>query len=618
MCGLVGIFDLRRQRAPQRGVIDRMCRSIAHRGPDDAGVFLDAYVGLGFRRLSIIDRVGGRQPMQSDDGSLVLVCNGEIFNSDELARQLREPPRFRTRSDVEVLLYLYREAGADFIERINGQFAFAIYDRARQSLLLARDHFGVCPLFYGVFDGILLFASEIKAILAHPLARRTVDRVGLDQILSFPGLVSPHTLFEGIHSLPSGHRLRAEDGNVVVEEYWDIDYPRSGEPLPAHEDPVERLSELFTRSVEGRLQSEVPLGVNVSGGLDSALIAAVARGLRPRDRLASFSVRFADSRYDESAYQTLIVDEFALSHSSVGFDTAAIARNMSMAVWHGECPVKESYNVCSLALSEIAKRNGVSVVLSGEGADELFGGYLGYRFDQFDRNTSSGDVLEEALEQGANKRMWGDERLFYEKGYATFRDVKRALYSPQLREAFAQVDCTSREIVNHARLRGRHPLHQRSYLDFHLRLADHLVADHGDRMAMANSVEARYPFLDRALVEYVAQLPIDLKFHSAVEKHLLKRVATGRVPAPVIAREKFPFHAPGTPALLREQPEWTCDLLSYDRIQRQGYFDADYVEKLKSIYKTPGFVLRTPYEDDLLMVVLTFSLFLELFEMPSL
>jgi len=622
MCGIAGYFDLRRERVPERQVLERMCRQLVHRGPDSDGFYIDGHVGLGFRRLSIIDIPGGSQPLHTVDGTLSLICNGEIYNHMELAAQLRESPRFRTRSDVEVLLPLYREHGAAFLPRVNGQFAFALYDKPAQKLLLARDHFGVCPLYYAVFDDVLVFASEIKAILAHPLATRSLDPAGLDQVLTYPGVVSPRTMFANIHSLPSGHLLVAHKGRLVCERYWDIPYPEQIVAQSLHQKPsndteiFERLAELFDRAVTCRLRADVPVGVYVSGGLDSSLIATTMRRLRPQQEIASFSIQFPQLDCDESGFQAQAAREARTAHTAIPFGIADIDARLRLSLWHGECPVKESYNTCSHALSQTAKAAGVSVVLSGEGADELFGGYLGYRFDQHGERHVADD-LDSLLERDLNQRLWGDETFFYERSYFSFRDTKRALYSTTLRAQLEQFDCTSQAPFPALKLAHMHPLQRRSYLDFHLRLADHLVADHGDRMGLAHGVEGRYPFLDRELVEFVATLSPNAIYGKHSEKPLLKRLAAGRVPQSIIEREKFPFHAPGSSQLVSYNAEWFNDVLSSDRIRRQGCFDPDQVERLKKIYTAPGFALRVPYDDDLLLFVLSCSLLSDLFVLPA-
>lgn len=612
---------MRSERKPDRALLHRMTGKLVHRGPDSAGYFVDYYVALGFRRLSIIDLESGDQPIYNEDGSVVLMCNGEIFNYLELKKVLiQKGHSFRTNSDVEVLLHLYEEQGIDFLDKINGQFAFVIYDRKNRALFLARDQFGINPLYYANVNGLFIFASEIKAILEHPQVERAVDLTGLDQTLSFPGLVSPRTMFKGIQSLKSGHYIVVQNGEVSVKEYWDLDYPPlgAGYAVQSESDYVEELKELLTRSVTYRLQSDVPVGFYLSGGLDSSLIGALINQIAPDTRRHSFSIGFTDKDISETKHQRLMAEFTRSIHNEIMFDWSEIVERLSGMIYHCECPVRESYNTCSMALSAAAKNAGVKVVLTGEGADELFAGYVGYRFDSFRDQESKEFDLETALEDELRERLWGDKDFFYEKDHHALREVKQALYSARVNELYREFDCLNHALINKGRLRGRHPIHQRSYLDFRLRLSDHLISDHGDRMTLANSVEGRYPFLDIDLVEFSTRIPPDLKLHNHVEKYILKRVAEDVLPREIVKREKFGFHAPGSPYLLRHGVEWVNDMVSHERIKRQGYFNPDVIDRLRAEYMQNGFKLNLPFEDDLLIVVLTFSIFLDTFNLPNL
>jgi asparagine synthase (glutamine-hydrolysing) len=600
-----------------------MTQTLVHRGPDSSGYFVEEHVGLGFRRLSIIDIEGGDQPLFNEDGSIVLMCNGEIFNYRELKNTLIHKGHvFRTNCDVEVLLHLYEDEGLGFLNKLNGQFAFVIYDKKEKRLFLARDHFGINPLFYTITDGMLIFASEIKAILEHPSVRREVDLTGLDQILSFPGLVSPRTMFKDIESLKSGHYLTVKNADIKISEYWDLDYPRMSE-LP-YDKPegyyVDRLRELLAQSVRYRLQADVPVGFYLSGGLDSSLIAAFIKTVSPAVKRHSFSIGFTDSNKEirETKYQELMAKRAESIHHEIIFDWFEISERLSSMIYQCECPVKESYNTCSLALSEATKKTGITVILTGEGSDELFAGYIGYRFDQSGMRSSKPYDLETILEDEVREKLWGDKDLFYEKNQLALQEIKTALYSSEVNEGFEAFDCLNFALVNQERIRGRHPIHQRSYLDFKLRLADHLLSDHGDRMALANAVEARYPFLDIDLVTFAKEIPPDLKLHGLIEKYILKKVAEGQVPQDIIDREKFGFRAPGSPYLLQQNLEWVNDMLSYERIKRQGYFNPDVIERLKGQYSQKGYKINPHLEDDFLMIVLTFGMLLDLFRLPSL
>jgi len=602
-----------------------MSDTLIHRGPDSSGYFSDEHVALGFRRLSLLDIEGGDQPLHNEDESLTLICNGEIFNYQDLKQDLTQRGhRFRTHTDVEVLLHLYEDHGVDFLNRLNGQFAFALYDQRQDVIFLARDHFGICPLFYTVVDGVLIFASEVKAILAHPLVTREVDLTGLDQVISFPGMVSPRTLFRGVNSLPSGHFLLVKNGEVRVREYWDLDYPQEGEiSYDRPEDYyVNRLCELLEESVRLRLHADAPVGLYLSGGLDSSLIAAMANSIQPKVGRRSFSISFEDQEISESRYQRLVAARINSEHRETFFDWSQISGRLINAVFHSECALKETYNTASMALSQSARDAGVKAILTGEGADELFAGYVGYRFDQL-RRGRRGDMndpfdLDAALEQEFRKKLWGEAGIFYEIDCHSLSETKKGLYSAHARELLPEFDCLNFAPVRQERLRNRHFLHQRSYLDFKLRLSDHLISDHGDRMALANSVEARYPFLDVKLVEFAREIPPYLKLNDFTEKYIIRRVAEGVIPSEIIDREKYAFHAPGSSYLLRRNIEWINDLLSFGRVKRQGYFNPQVVENLKAKYSQDGFKLNLPFENDLLIIVLTFNIFLDIFKMPDL
>ncbi|UFZ08163.1 asparagine synthase (glutamine-hydrolyzing) [Bradyrhizobium ontarionense] len=619
MCGICGIFRISGDQRVSSDVIEAMTQTLAHRGPDDRGHFVRDGVGLGFRRLSIIDLFTGNQPLANEDQTIFLVCNGEIFNH----RQLREEMiarghRFRSQTDVEVLIHLYEELGDDFLGRLNGQFAFMLFDSVRNRLFGARDQFGVAPLFYATIGRDFVFGSEIKAILAHPGIERRVDLTGLDQVLSLPGLVSPRTMFAGVSSLPPGHCITVNQHGVSTAPFWDLRFPRESE---GHEQRTEasyreEIEHCLVKSVRRRLQADVPVGAYLSGGLDSSLVTSIMQANVP-DPVRTFSIAFEQQLIDERQYQRIAAREFGCRHHEVELDVTAIESRLRTAIWHAECPLKETYNTASLVLSAAARAHGVPVVLSGEGADELFAGYLGYRFDAF-RRARGVQRPTAAKEAELRCRVFGDATIFYEKNLTDIEAAKLALYSPALGALFPEFDFTRSDVIDTSRIKDIHPLHQRSYLDMKLRLGDHLVGDHGDRMLMANGVEGRFPFLDIEVAELACRIPPDLKLQSYQEKYILKEVARKYVPQVIVEREKYGFNAPGTPFLLRSGVEWVEQLLSPETIRRQGYFDPGAIAELKQRYAQPDFQLNVPTEDDVLMTVLTFGLFLEAFDMPDL
>lgn len=622
MCGIVGTADLRGQRPAEPRTLNTMAETLTHRGPDDCGSFFEGGVGMAVRRLSIVDLPGGRQPMSNEDGSVTVCCNGEIFNHRMLREELRAAGhRFRTECDVEVLVHFYEEVGTDLVHRLNGQFSFAIHDRRRRRLVLARDQAGITPLHYTVVDGTLVFASEIKAILAHPRVSREVDLTGLDQVLVLPGLVSPRTMFAGISSLPPGHLLVLEEGELRTEQYWDLVYPllQDDSEIPETDwpDRLEQLEQAVLRAVELRMQADVPHAYYLSGGLDSSLIAAMASQLLPGTPPRTFSAVFLDDEMSERPFQRLMAEKLASVHTEVPLSPGDLLDGLPDVVRHCECPLKESYNVASLRLSRAVRRQGAKVVLTGEGVDELFAGYIGYKYDQF-RSERNSPSRPWSAEERLRARLWGHPQLAYGRDLVGLAALRQNLYSRQLSDVAESFNCLAEPLVDPARLAGRHILHQRSYLDFKLRLPDHLLGDHGDRVALANSVEARYPFLDPGVIELARTMSPDMVLHDFAEKYPVKRIADGYLPVDVVEREKFAFHAHTSPELLRLGRDRVEDLLDPARIRREGYFDPGAVQQLRRRCGEREHGLDLLVEDDVLMLVLTFGIFLETFDLPHL
>lgn len=617
MCGICGFIKFRDSiTARDTFVIQNMNSKLLHRGPDAQGTVLFENVALGFSRLSIIGLNNGMQPIWNADETIVLICNGEIFNYIELRQTLQKKGFvFKTDSDVEVILHLYQEYGSGFLNMLNGQFAFAIYDTRKKEMFCARDQLGIIPFYYTVCQGCFVFGSEIKSILEHPAVTREIDPVGLDQIFTFAGLVSPRTMFKGIHSLENGHYLIVQDNqNVRNVEYWDLDYPEARHLNGACNELkyIDELEHIFEQAIRLRLRADVKSGLYMSGGLDSSMIAMKINQMHPGLSKDAFSIDFIDSQHSESNYQKLVAHASNALLNQRIFKYEDICCRLKNSIYHSECPIKETYNTASLSLSENVRANGIKVILSGEGADELFAGYVGYRFDKMrDMNLIQNNASVEECE--IRRRLWGDEKFFYERDFTAFNKVKKELYANSLNDRYDEINCLNFPLVNIARLKNRDVVNKRAYIDYKIRLVDHLVSDHGDRMAMANSVEVRYPFLDKDLVAFSARTPSSLKLNDFTEKYILRKMGERFVPQAVIEREKFHFIAPGSPYLLQKNIEYINDLLSYDTIKRQGFFNPDTVERLKKKYKQPDFSVNAPYEPDLLIVVITFGMLLEVF-----
>lgn len=616
MCGICGFIKFNRNVEQQdHGIVSRMNRRLLHRGPDAQDTLLFNNVALGFSRLSIIGLENGMQPIFNEDASVLVICNGEIFNYIELRKMLQSKGHvFRTSSDVEVLVHLYEDHGTGFLNMLNGQFSFALYDKRKRQLFCARDQLGILPFFYTYTQEHFVFGSEIKAILEYPGIPREVDLTGLDQTFTFAGMISPRTMFKDIHSLENGHFLVVDhEGEIMKQEYWDLTYPEGDIPeTKKEEDYIDELESIFENAVKLRLRADVPSGFYLSGGLDSSMIAMKVQQLAPGITKEAFSIDFMESLHSESVYQKLVAGESRALLNQKTFLYDDISTRLQHSVYHSECPIKETYNTASLLLSEAVRSKGIKVILSGEGADEFFAGYVGYRFDKM---RAMGLVQNNAspAERQLRKKLWGDESFFYEKNFLEFDEIKRALYSEEVNANFDEINCLNHYVINKRRVNNLHVLNKRAYIDYKIRLVDHLVSDHGDRMAMANSVEVRYPFLDKDLVEFSTRLPPELKLQDLTEKYILKRLASRFVPQQVFQREKFHFIAPGSPYLLQKNIGYVNDILSYDLIKRQGYFDPDQIESLKKMYSQKGFTINAPFETDLLIIVITFGILLDTF-----
>ncbi len=618
MCGICGMIDLQQGNRIDPDVLWRMNKKIVHRGPDQADIKIMDNVGLGFTRLSIIDLESGMQPLYNEDCSLVLICNGEIFNYKELNRELVGKGHvLRTNSDCECILHLYEEYGENFYNMLNGQFAFFLYDQKRRKAICVRDQVGIAPFYYTITNGFLIFASEIKAIIEHPDVERKIDLVGLDQVMTFPGLISPRTMFAGISSLPPGNCMVINNlCDIQIKEYWDVIYPKINEIEYNMDEEyyIEKLDELLTQAVKRRLQSDVPVGFYVSGGLDSSVIAGKIFEVDPFLK-QSFSIDFADRDISEGKYQRAMVDYIQATHNIHLLDVDEIMQSMRSVVYHAECAIKESYNTATKRLSQMAHEKGIKVVLTGEGADELFGGYIGYRFDKLNQMMPRQKVPNLKEEEALREQVFGDYDFLYEKNFYSFNKTKREIYSDSVNANFDQISCLNHFIINQDRIRDVDILHKRSYVDFKLRMADHLLGDHGDHMVFSNSVEARFPFLDKDVIEFVLKMPPSLKLKDFDEKYILKKAAQKCVPSVILERPKFAFTAPGTSEFIKRDKEFVGEILSYDSIKQHGIFNAEKVEQLKKEYMQEGFKLNMPYDNDYLMIALTTELLIQEFNM---
>ena len=606
MCGICGIYNQKDRRPIDRGILERMLERIRHRGPDGSQTLVLEQVGLGFNRLSFLDLQGGMQPIQNEDRTLSLICNGEIFNYRELKAELTGKGHvFRTETDVEVILHLYEEYGTDFVNHLNGQFAIALYDDKNRQLLLVRDQIGIAPLFYTIVDSRVVFASEIKAILEYPGVERRLNLKAVDQLMNFPGIVSPVTFFEGIYSLEGGHMLRIlpeqEPENL---EYWDLIYD------PVEEDRgeayyVEKLREMLKEAISRRLVADVPIGFYISGGLDSSVVACYI-GKYLLNSYYSFSAEIGSGELDESHFQKIVRDCVKSTHYHTKVAEEEIWDNLAQVIYHTEAAVKESYDVAAFLLSALVEGSPAKAVLTGQGSDEFFYGYAGYMVDQF-RSMQRGSMSPE--ECACNELLWGDPYFRYERIHPEIREIHRKVYSADVRGEIDRFSAWAKSPINVERVKGLSTQKRRSYIDYKLRLSDHLLGEHGDRMFFSHSVEGRHPFLDVDLLSFVITIPDKYKLDGVNEKYILKKASEGIVPDEILRRKKFPFQAPGMSAMIKRAEG--REFLDEDLIKKYRIFDVDYVNEMKQIYRQSDFKLMGAYEIDYLLIVMTVTMLCE-------
>jgi len=608
MCGIVGTFEYGSQEAADLGAVRSMMSAIEHRGPDDDGTYRDGPVALGMRRLSIIDVEGGRQPMTNEDGTVVVVFNGEIYNHRELRARLRTAGhRFGTSSDTEVLPHLFEDLGADLVDELRGMFGLAVWDAGRRRLVLARDRLGIKPL-YVLDDGRrLVFASEIKALVRHPAVDRSPDLTAVSQYLTLRYVPAPRTMFAGISSLPPGSVLVCDGDGPKVHRYWDLPAPVADERR-REEDWADDLAAHLRASVALHVQSDVPFGAFLSGGLDSSTVVALMSEILP-DPVRTYSVGFvADGApTGELPHAALVARHFGTRHHELVMTGRDFAENAERLVWHLDQPLGDVATIPMLLLSDLAGRD-VKMVLSGEGGDELFGGYARHVGQ---RAAPLVDLLPAAMRAGlfglaarrtSRRRLRNvfdalSQRDPVDRIASWFpllgEDLRRQVVSARL----AAIDGPGPRDVFAAALAGAgtgDPLARMLYCDTRFWLPDLLLA-RADRMSMAASLELRVPLLDHHVVEFAASVPSSLKVRGLTRKALLRRVARDLLPAPVLERRKEGFPVPVDEWFREDARDLLRDTLSADGLRRRGLLDPAAVGRLLDDHETGrgdhGFVL---------------------------
>ena len=609
MCGIAGIVALTGQVAPPAiDQLARMAGALRHRGPDEFGMYRDRRAGLSHARLSIIDLASGQQPLANEAGTLWISFNGEIFNYIELREELEaRGHRFRTRSDTEVIVHAYEQWGEEAFRRFNGQWAVALWDAAREELVLARDPFGVRPLYVTEHAGRLYFASEVKAIFAADSSiPRQLDPVGLDQVFTFWTSVAPRTVFEGIEEVEPGTTRIYDRNGVRRTRCWDPSFPTSETDgfRGSLDDAVVEVRRELERATNLRmLRADVPVGSYLSGGLDSSLVSAL--GLRAKgSQFCTFALRFEDAEYDETVHQRAMAQYLGSDHHEVLVSRDDIARVFPEVVLHTERPILRTAPAPLFMLSRLVRQSGIKVVLTGEGADEMFAGY---------------DLFREAKV----RRFWARrpqstmrprllERLYpyLERSPVSQRAIMRQFFGQQLDQAHApgfghdprwrSTSALKRLLADdmRARLTGVNavesllrtlprefnawtPLAQDQHLEMHTLLSGYLLSSQGDRMLMANSVEGRFPFLDRQVAALAASLPPEHKLRVLDEKHVLKRSAAELVPDSILERKKQPYRAPDALSFASDEArEWIEEVASPAALAEAGVFHPEAAGKV--------------------------------------
>ena len=622
MCGIAGIINFRGSEEMEP-TLRKMLGIMRYRGPDGFGIYLDSKTGLASTRLSIIDLNTGDQPIHNEDGSLWVVLNGEIFNYPELTESLlAKGHKFKTKSDTEVLVHLYEEYGTDLFRHLNGQFAFAIWDRKKSTLLLGRDRVGIRPLFYHLDKDRLVFASEIKSVFAHDSIPRRLDIQALSDIFTCWAPLGADSSFEGVRQIPPGNYATFTREGMKIHPYWKL----SINALDSFERPLgdwmEELDELLLDAAKIRLRADVPVGAYLSGGLDSTYISSLVKN-RFNNRLCTFSVSFTDGRFDEAPFQERAVSALKTQHQRVSCRQEDIGESFPRVIWHTETPILRTAPAPLFQLSALVRDSNFKVVLTGEGSDEIFAGYNIFKEDKVRRFWSKDPdstarpallrrlypyVFSEGNDRSQRFLQGFFKRHLTEFDLPIYSHILRWENTAQLKGFFSNgfgsepgniagfVQRFSEMLP--AEFMSWHPLSRAQYTEISIFLSNYLLSSQGDRMAMGNSVEGRFPFLDHRVVEFAAKVPPRYRLNGLKEKYILKKAAKELVPSDLIDRPKQPYRAPISRCFLGgHKLDYVDELLSEECIKEYGYFDHKRVSKLISKARKSGVELLSEREN---------------------
>lgn len=597
MCGIAGVLSLDPGANVSQQTVERMCAVIRHRGPDDQGTHCQGEIGLGVRRLSIIDLTGGHMPIHNEDRSVWVVFNGEIYNFKTLRSDLESRGhRFYTSTDSEVLVHLYEQYGIDFVNHLRGMFAIALWDANLRQLILARDRLGIKPLYYWLQGNSLLFGSELKCLLQGPLPKPDVNLQAINYYLSLGYVPDPHSIFEGVKKLPPGHLIVCRAGRTEIRKYWELPWPEESN-APTEEECCERLHELLTESVKLRLVSDVPLGALLSGGLDSSIVVALMARLLDRP-VKTFSINFAEADFSELRYARQVAHRYGTDHHELTVRPEAVQLAESLPGYFDE-PFADVSAIPTYLVSQLA-RESVTVALSGDGGDEMFAGYTRYPEA---RRQQVWDWVPQYLRQNIllpfsrrlPNRAYGKrylrraalpdglERYFESSVFPS--SIKEQLVSKEFQNQMGTLNLKT-ELCGSVSNGRKHGLLDRIlYLDTVTDLPGHILTK-VDRMSMAHSLEVRVPLLDHVFVEYVARLPLRYKLHGRTMKYCFKKAFGYLLPHEILHRSKMGFGVPLRHWFARDLRDFVREVLFDSRAMQRGYFRQDFLETLLREHST--------------------------------
>lgn len=610
MCGIAGIVDYRSFRN-SRIALESMLSIISYRGPDESGIYNSRFATLGSVRLSIIDLEGGQQPLCDTSGRYWIVFNGEIFNYKELRKDLiAKGFKLTTHSDTEVLVQLYAIYGKNCLSMLNGQFAFAIWDKINEELFLARDRVGIRPLFYNIKDGVISFASEIKSIFTQNEIRKEISAKNLSQIYTFWTTITPNTTFKDIYEIAPGHFATYNRKGLTIKRFWELNFSIPASSLSL-QDASDRFDELFSDAVRIRLRADVEVAAYLSGGIDSSATVSYIKDIEP-GILNTFSIGFEEKDFDESQYQNEAVKYFNTNHTSFTCKSSDITDIFPKVVWQTEMPMTRTAPAPMFLLSRLVRENNIKVVITGEGSDEILAGYDIFKEAQIRRFWAS--QPNSTIRPLLLKKLYPDLphlqnvsqsilKMFF--GYK-LTEVNDPFYSHLLRwnnsnHIKKHFSSNVKEILNGyapfndllERLPENFelwdPLAKSQWLETTIFMSGYLLSSQGDRMAMANSVEGRYPFLDYRVIEFCTSLPPQYKLNGLKEKYLLKKLLNNKIPESIIRRTKQPYRAPIKSVFMaKNSPEYVKHMLSESYTRKTGIFDYESISSIISRIEKTG------------------------------